>query len=298
MIRAGRILRSRDVSFNRLYVASYSEESRSMVLFKRASAVLAAAILVCVMSSNLCLGAKANISKVSVPKNMVQGSALTTGRSFYKTNIPEDSLAGIKLGRKATDILSKWGNPSRITVGSIQSEVAKVPSTQAGVPYIPSGNDPYASLSNSLNNAVNVMGGNGSSIQKLPSFGPDGGQPVPGPDSSNTGGSTAMLTQEEVTWTYDLPSGITLEFIITDSYITQITVGGVGPWGLSKTRTGLQLGDTYKLVLWVAGYPESQKYVGRFLRLSYVEKNRALYTLLNNKIVGITIAMVPQEMKQ
>jgi len=77
-----------------------------------------------------------------------------------------------------------------------------------------------------------------------------------------------------------------------------ITVGGVGPWGLSKTRTGLQLGDSYKLVLWVCGYPESQRYAGRFLRLSYVDKSRVLYTFLNKKMVGVTIALVQEELAQ
>ncbi len=112
-----------------------------------------------------------------------------------------------------------------------------------------------------------------------------------------TPGRAGILSQEEVTWTYDLPSGITLEFILTDGKITQITAGGVGPWVASKTRTGLELGDTYKLVLWVMGYPESQKYSGRFLRVSYVNSNRVLYTFLNKKVVGITIALVPEEIK-
>jgi hypothetical protein len=111
----------------------------------------------------------------------------------------------------------------------------------------------------------------------------------------SSGGESSSLRQEEVTWTYDLQNGITLEFIITEGTVTQITVGGIGPWGLSKTRTGLQLGDSYKLVLWVCGYPESQRFVGRFLRLSYVDKSRALFTMMDKKVVGVTIALVPQE---
>ena len=133
-------------------------------------------------------------------------------------------------------------------------------------------------------------------MPQLGGYSPPGAAAPPPDVLGGASSGTSILSSEEVTCTYDLENGITLEFIITDGLVTQITVGGQGPWGLSKTRTGLQLGDTYKLALWVCGYPESQKYAGRFLRLSYVNKSRALYTLLNKKIVGITIAMVPSEL--
>ena len=81
-----------------------------------------------------------------------------------------------------------------------------------------------------------------------------------------------------MTWTYDLQGGITLEFVITDGLVTQITVGGSGPWKLSKTRTGLQLGDTYKLVLWVCGYPESQRFVNSSSAGELREQDAALFT--------------------
>ena len=104
------------------------------------------------------------------------------------------------------------------------------------------------------------------------------------------------LTYGEVTYTYDLPNGITLEFVLTEGIVTQITVGGVGPWAMSKTRMGIQLGDTYKLVVWVCGYPESQAYVGRFLRVSYISKGRVMYTFLGKKVVGVTISIEPDKL--
>jgi hypothetical protein len=231
-------------------------------------------------------------SKVSVPGYMIKGSAVVQGRTFYKTDVPENSLAGIKLGRPAKDILAKWGNPSRTTVGSVRAEVANVP-RPGGPAYIPAGGNIGNPLMEDFGPYLNPGGG----LPTLPGLTPPGA-PSTGAPPGTSGGESGMLTQDEVTWTYDLPNGITLEFIITDGTITQITVGGTGPWSLSKTRVGLQLGDTYKLVLWVCGYPESQKYVGRFLRVGYVDKSRALYTLVNNKVVGITIAMVPTELKQ
>lgn len=309
MSRAGRIFGLKKLSSYRLNVASYFEELESMVFFRKASALLAVAVFA-FLSVSTVLAATATTTKVSVPSNIVKGSLVTSGRAFYRTTVPEDTLAGIKLGRKAQDILSKWGNPTRITIGSVRAQVQQVQNAapmQPGIPYTPSDGNPYADLQNSMNRAFDKLnvapaGPGGLSLPTLPGLGqPGAGMPQPGapmPGQSPTP-QTSTVEQEEITWTYDLPNGITLEFIVTDGIITQITCGGVGPWGLSKTRSGLQLGDTYKLAIWVAGYPEAQNYVGgRFLRLSYVEKNRALYTFLNNKIVGITIALVPSELQQ
>jgi len=234
---------------------------------------------------------RSSSGKVSVPATILNGSVETKGRAFYASKLPEDILAAIRLGRPANEVLRKWGNPSRITVGTTQSQgpAQNVSPTIPGIPYTPP--------------QTNTFGGGltaGVGLQNPPMGGMPG---LPGMNAPcemmpmpNNGGPVSTLTSEEVTWTYDLQNGITLEFIITDGLVTQITVGGQGPWGLSKTHTGLQLGDTYKLVLWVCWYPENQRYAGRFLRTSYVNKSRALYTFLNKKLVGITIAMVPSEL--
>lgn len=242
--------------------------------------------------------APSSSGKVSVPAAILSGSVETKGRAFYASKLPEDILAGIRLGRVANEVLHKWGNPSRITVGTTQSQgpAQNLSPTIPGIPYTPPQTNAFGSgLTAGVNQAASMMG-----LQNPPMPGLPGapGLEFPGqtPPMPNNSGPTSMLTSEEVTWTYDLQNGITLEFIITDGLVTQITVGGQGPWGLSKTRTGLQLGDTYKLVLWVCGYPENQRYAGRFLRTSYVNKSRALYTFVKNKLVGITIAMVPSEL--
>ncbi len=299
-----------------------------MLRFRRTFAAAAAAVLLVVLSVGACYAAtskskpKAKVSvrparistgvqmsKVYVPANIMKGSLVTKGRAFYKSSIPENTLAGITLSRPANAILAKWGNPSRITTGTAQAEVAELSTTPTGPAYIPPGGG--------LPNLLAPFGPEGElragpgryptlppGIEPLEmpgTLGLPGAPGTPGvPGQPETGGGeTRMLRQEEVTWTYDLPNGITLEFIITDGIITQITVGGEGPWGLSKTRTGLQLGDTYKLVLWVMGYPEEpQKYVGRFLRVSYIEKSRVLFTFLNKKLVGVTVALVEQELQQ
>lgn len=272
----------------KLAFSLFSRELDSMFLFRRATVIVTAAVLMLsTASGTYCLAAvkksTASSSKISVPASMIKGSAVVSGRAFYKSSVPENSLAGIRLGRQAKEILARWGNPSRITVGQAQGEVAVSP-TMGGPAYTPPSGGQYNPLATGLSAVGGMLG-----LPQLPGLGQS---PQPMPQTP----ATQVLTEEEVTWTYDLTNGITLEFIITDGLITQITVGGSEPWGLSRTRTGIQLGDTYKLVLWVGGYPESQKYVGRFLRVSYVNKNRALFTFLNKKLVGITIAMVPSEL--
>jgi hypothetical protein len=260
---------------------------------RRLGTAAIAAVVVCVLISTPGLCAKRSKSvgryvawrgrAVSVPSHIISGSAVLKGRRFFVGGPPEYRLADIHLGRPYRDIIVRWGNPTRITVGEAKVETGEgAPPTQPGLPYTPSGGPPRES-------SMPVLPG----LPALPAPGMPAGAPVPAPG----GGGSQVLSEEEVTWTYDLPNGITLEFIITDGIITQITVGGVGPWRLSETVSGIQLGDSYKLILWVCGYPESQKYQGRFLRLSYVNKKRVLFTLLNKRLVGVTIAMVPSDLK-
>jgi hypothetical protein len=104
-----------------------------------------------------------------------------------------------------------------------------------------------------------------------------------------------VLFEQEVTWSYDLPDGTTVEFIISgNGRVIQITVGGDQPYALSKTSKGIKLGNNYKDVILKYGYPEYQIHVGRFLRASYADKQRCVFTFLNNKLVGVTIALKPE----
>ena len=300
------------LSSTRLQVALRKEEL-SLMFINRGTFVIKVGLTVILALAlvTTCGAAKKAASsssgKVKVPSAILSGSSLTSGRAFFAQRLPEDTIAGIRLGRPAKEVLSRWGNPSRITVGITQSQGPQgsgMPMTQ-GIPYTPpqtnafggglfAGVNQAASMVGLQNPAINM---GGSAMPSLPGLTAPGMAPPPGAAvGPNSGGQNSMLDSEEVTWTYDLQSGITLEFIVTDGLVTQITVGGSEPWGLSRTRMGLQLGDSYKLVLWVGGYPENQKYVGRFLRVSYVNQNRALFTFLNKRLVGITIAMVPTEL--
>jgi len=320
MKRSGRISEAATLSAKMLRIGSFVEELYSMFVSRNKFGLITAVLIIVLMlgvCSTLVLAAskaKAKVSpassygltKIYIPPSMIKGSLVTKGRTFYRSSQPETTLAGIRLGRSANTILAMWGNPTRITTGVVQAEVADVtqPSPPpSGPSYIPPSSSSLGSLYGSyvegLNRAASWAGMQGPALPSLPGLEAPGMTTLPSttPQQTPGGTQTRTLRQEEVTWTYDLPNGITLEFIITNGIVTQITVGGEGPWALSKTRTGIQLGDSYKLVLTVCGFPEEpQRYVGRFLRVSYVEKNRVLFTFLNKRVVGITIALVPDEL--
>lgn len=320
MKRSGRISKAATLSAKMLRIGSFMEELYSMSVC-RSKFGLITAVLITVLTVGACSTAvlaaskaKAKVSpasygltKIYIPPSIIKGSLVTKGRTFYRSSQPETTLAGIRLGRSANTILALWGNPTRITTGVVQAEVADVsqPSQPpSGPSYIPPSSSSsigsvYGPYFESLNRAASWAGMQGPALPSLPGLEAPGMTTPPSttPQQTPGGTQTRTLRQEEVTWTYDLPNGITLEFIITNGIVTQITVGGEGPWALSKTRTGIQLGDSYKLVLTVCGFPEEpQRYVGRFLRVSYVEKNRVLFTFLNKRVVGITIALVPDEL--
>jgi len=219
----------------------------------------------------------------------------------------EMRLAGLQLGRPAITVLKKYGNPTRISVGTVAvSATLQTPASQAprGTynPYNPY--NPYGSFAGSGGVAE---GGLAPASPFAPELAPPapgalpplpgiGGPPMPGgtpaPTPGASGQQTATITEQEVTWTYDLPGGVTLEVIVAEGgIITQITVGGAAKWAASKTSRGIQLNSTYKDVLYKYGYPEAHTQAGRFLRVSYVDKHRCMFTLLNKRVVGITIAL-------
>lgn len=133
------------------------------------------------------------------------------------------------------------------------------------------------------------------SLPGLPGFGmgvptlPGAGGPT---DASGLPGQQAPAIEQQVTWTYDLSDGTTVEFIISETgHVVQITVGGERPFALSRTSKDIRLGNTYKDVVLRYGYPEGHSNAGRFLRASYADKHRCVFTFLGKKLVGITIAL-------
>lgn len=186
-------------------------------------------------------------------------------------NAVEMTLAGIKLGSPATGVLKKYGNPTRVTASDIVAVME----------------DP-AQNQQSNNQPSNLPPG-------YPTPGQMPNQPGQMPNQQQT---IEIQTEPQVTWTYDLPDGTTLEFIISQNgRVVQITVGGDKPFKQSVTSKGIKLGSLYKDVVLKYGYPESQQEIGRFLQTSYADKHRIVFLFCGpeigqvKKLVGITIAL-------
>jgi len=212
----------------------------------------------------------------------------------------EMKLAGIKLGVPATDVLKRYGNPTRITIGSqVVGTVTTTtgpmlgPGVQPGVPTTGGGYG-YGTEPGALPGFPG-MGMPGTSYQGMP--GMPGSTGMPGTTGAAVGPAQvqSVVTETQVTWTYDWPDGITTEFLISSTgKVVQITIGGLQPSKSSVTSKGIKLGSTYKDVIFKYGWPEGQSTAGRYFRLSYADKHRVVFTLLDKKVVGITIALQSQ----
>lgn len=220
-------------------------------------------------------------------------TALVFGTSIASHAV-EMKLAGIKLGSKAEGVLKKFGNPTRTTVGSIVPVSTANNNQQPGSSPADASSNGYSSPMSSALNALNAAYSNAANgSDQLPTL---PGMSAPGQTPPQNGGQQSDAqespAQEEVTWTYDMSDGTTIEFIISETgRVIQITVGGDRPYAGSKTTKGIKLGSYYKDVIFKYGYPESQRQEGRFLRASYADKQRCVFTFLGKKLVGITIAL-------
>lgn len=216
----------------------------------------------------------------------------------------EMTLAGIKLSNPAASVLKKYGNPTRVTVGTVSTTVTSAAPAQPAQGALgggmPNPLGPLAALGGYYNAAANdaLGGGQGPApmlpgLPGLPMPGMPGMPPMPGgPGAPGAPQGQSTVVEQQVTWTYDMTDGTTVEFIISETgRVVQITVGGDRPFALSRTTKGIKLGSYYKDVIFKYGYPESHSYAGRFLRASYADKHRVVFTFLGKRLVGITIAL-------
>ncbi len=305
----------------------------------------------------------ADLAKLWVPKDYISGCKNTKNRVFYRTSVPENALVGIRLGRKANEVLRKYGDPTRVVVGqpsrtnSQQTIPGSMPGGMPGampgmgmqgVPYTPGGEDANGMGFDPARPGMPAFGmlpGAGMQGPGMPGAGGLVGPPMPmgggvgmgpggmaggmpgvmpgaggapgamgmpgapgmlglgGPNAAGAqgnqmaqswGGASSRLLENQIAWTYDLPNGVTLEFELTDGIVTSITAVGTGPYIASRTRIGLELGDTYRLALLVAGFPETQLSQTRFIVARYPQK-RATLTFDKNKLVGINVAIEADE---
>lgn len=268
-----------------------------MFLYLKKSAIATSVILSILAASGVFA---ADLTKVYVPSSLCKDKS----RVFYKSKLPEVTLAKVTLGRSANEVLVKWGGPSTVTVGTKKTDVPDPANPGGGPVYTPpagAGTDPYGALAAGVNAAADRLGRMNPPMGGPPYGGglpPLPGMATPGagvPGMADPTGKINNLDEDEQCYTYKLKGkgAVTLDFIINSGIITQITASGTGPWPYSKTKTGLQLGDSYALTLWVCGTPEDQKRNGKYLQVSYAQRNRSVYTFFNNKLVGVTIALMP-----
>ncbi len=194
--------------------------------------------------------------------------------SAYAASAAELQLAGIRLGRSAMTIIQKFGNPTEIRIGASAEQIVTAgPST------------PDASAGPSLPGA-------------LPGSMDMGGMPA-APTPSPSSGALPIMTKRgppEVKWIYRFIANKnlrTLEFIINpDGRVTQISAFG-SDWPTVKTAKGITLGvSTYKNVLAKYGFPESHDTTGVELITRYTKKDRVIFSLVGNTVVGITIGLI------
>ena len=207
----------------------------------------------------------------------------------------ERQLAGITLGARMTVALKKYGNPTRISVGANSgvTPMAANPGAMRGAVGEPprvGGRDlsPFAGLGEGL--GPGALPGL-SSIGGMPGSSPSqmGPMPITGP-GGQTNNPNDQAASDDIRWTYELPKGKTIEFIVNDGLISQITVSGSKTFQGVRTAKGVMIGDNYKKVLMSYGYPDKQEYVGRYLRVGYLQRSNIMFTLRDSKtVVGITI---------
>ncbi len=219
------------------------------------------------------------------------GVAILIGASAAAMAI-ETTLAGIRLGAPGSDVLKRYGNPTKIVVGYVNvagaGQTGQAGST--GMDNGSNGNGLLGQLGSYYNNLANEAGGGAPALPSMGGLGMPGATSMPGAPGQPTGPGPG--TEQQITWTYDLPGGTTLEYLISDKgVVVQITASGSGSFTLAKTSKGVKFGTAYKDVIMKYGFPEEHIKISKFVRASYADKSRVVFTFLKEKVVGITVAL-------
>jgi hypothetical protein len=107
------------------------------------------------------------------------------------------------------------------------------------------------------------------------------------------GGPNSIVTEQpgEVTWIYDRPSGVELQFTL-DASGRVIQIRATGAHDGVKTAKGVALGDSFSTIIKKYGWPESQEQQGGVLTTLYTERSHAAFQFYDNKLVGVIVAAV------
>ncbi len=239
----------------------------------------------------------------------------------------ELQLAGIKLGRHASTILKIYGNPTEIRVGNVTTAVstdtpgAAMPgmapmgggAALPGMPPLAGGALPgmppvTGGMTGAMPGLAPMTGGalpgmppvTGGMTGAMPGLAPMTGA-MPGmapmtdgmPGMTAPGGTSASVsTATEVTWIYRFSNNRTLECVINpQGKIIQVSGFG-GSWPGLSTAKGLKVGNSYKDVIRIYGWPKSHEIQGNSLIVKYPDTHRILFTMIDQRVVGITIALM------
>lgn len=180
----------------------------------------------------------------------------------------ELQLAGIKLGRSAMTIIQKFGNPTEIRVGATAQD-QQSPNAPMPGPMMPGPEGMPGMLPGQMPYEMSAPG-------------------APGPSMP----TVAKRRAPELTWIYRFPKNKTLEFIVSpDGRIMQIAAYAA-EWPDVRTSKGITFGSTYKDLLAKYGFPESHQQVNIQLIARYPDKQRAIFVLVGQTVVGITIGLM------
>lgn len=237
---------------------------------------------------------------------------------------PERSLAGVKIGGPAWQVLKIYGTPTRVDTstftpgfdqnqmgamaGATASTMGGLPSpTQFNLPASPLGATPDAApmpapgtaptnLAGALNNVFGNQTG-GLFGQTPGGLGGLGGLPASGAMAAGAATGQPQFAPRAITkYYYDYPTGPSLVFTIgRKGLVEQIDAFAPWPWKASQTGRGINVGATYKKVVSLYGYPDSQRQnPDGTLVMDYSEKAHVAFTLMGSKlkVVGVSVALV------
>jgi len=240
------------------------------------------------------------------------------------TAAPERSLAGIVIGRPASQIFAKYGNPTRVDVGTYTPTMEQMPGmptdggvaglgalpspTSFGLPSSPGGLEAPpsptmpgpsssmmgpspGSLSGQFGNLANSLFGGVQPSMPTPGMGsaaPFGGVPQMGQPGM-------QVPRRAVTkYYYDYATGPSLVFTVGyKGLVEQIDAFAPWPWTPAKTSKGINVGAKYTHIIARYGYPDEQKQnPDGTLLMDYRDKAHCAFTMLEGRVVGVSVALV------
>ncbi len=243
-------------------------------------------------------------------------ATLPVGAAPASSSRIERSLAGIRLGTRATTLVKQIGQPTRIELGAGAGTTGGAmdggmgagfdggfgagfdggfPTSGAPMPGgmpMPGG-PPMAggpALGPPMPGASPFPGGPGASPFGLPQPGANPFSPAGPGEMGDTSGQLA------VTYVYEnfrKKPGFTLHIQIDqDGRVVQIVGTSLRPVSGVGTARGIGFGTRYSTVLGRYGWPQAHTAAGNFIQASYAENAHVAFQFLDGKVVRIVVAEV------